>query len=82
MKIAKIEDLHCDVGWRVFSFLKVVTDHGIVGYSEYNESYGSKGLTSVIRPLADSLIGVDPRAVEKIAANFYARTRLKTDGHY
>ena len=65
MKITNIEDLHCDAGWRVFSFLKIATDDGIVGYSEYNESYGSKGLTGVVRPLADSLIGVDPRAVER-----------------
>ena len=80
MRITKIEDLHCDAGWRVFSFLKVVTDDGIVGYSEYNESYGSKGLTSVIRPLADSLIGIDPRAVERITANLYAQTRQAPGG--
>ena len=51
MKITAIEDLHCDAGWRVFSFLKVSTDEGIVGYSEYNESYGSRGLTAAIRVL-------------------------------
>ena len=45
MKIAKIEDLHCDAGWRDFSFLKITTDDGIVGWSEYNEGYGSAGLT-------------------------------------
>ena len=28
MKIAKIEDLHCDAGWRDFSFLKITTDDG------------------------------------------------------
>ena len=33
MKIAKIEDLHCDAGWRDFSFLKVTTDNGITGWS-------------------------------------------------
>ena len=37
MKIARIEDLHCDAGWRDFSFLKVTTDDGLVGWSEYNE---------------------------------------------
>jgi galactonate dehydratase len=31
MRIARIDDLHCDAGWRVFSFLKVTTDDGIVG---------------------------------------------------
>ena len=31
-----------------FSFLKITTDDGLVGWSEYNESYGSAGLTAVI----------------------------------
>jgi len=31
MKIIKVEDLHCDAGWRVNSFLKITTDEGIVG---------------------------------------------------
>ena len=37
MKITGIEDLHCDAGWRNFSFLKIMTDEGVEGYSEYNE---------------------------------------------
>jgi L-alanine-DL-glutamate epimerase-like enolase superfamily enzyme len=37
MKIAKIEDLHCDAGWRKFSFLKVTTDDGLAGWSEFTE---------------------------------------------
>ena len=39
------------------SFLKITTDDGVVGWSEYNESYGSRGLTAVIRKLAERLIG-------------------------
>ena len=35
VKITKIEDLHCDAGWRVNSFLKITTDEGLVGWSEY-----------------------------------------------
>ncbi|MDP6706026.1 MAG: mandelate racemase/muconate lactonizing enzyme family protein [Alphaproteobacteria bacterium] len=80
MKITKIEDLHCDAGWRVFSFLKVETDEGIVGYSEYNETYGAKGLTAVIRSLAEGLIGQDPRPVERITAWLYAKTRAASGG--
>ena len=45
MKIVKIEDLHCDAGWRTFSFLKVTTDNGLIGWSEYTEADGSAGLT-------------------------------------
>ena len=80
MKITNIRDLHADAGWRVFSFLKVETDSGIVGYSEYNESYGSKGLTAVIKKLAETLIGEDPRPVEKITARLYAMTRQAPGG--
>ena len=46
MKLAKIEDLHCDAGWRTFSFLKLTTDDGLVGWSEYTEADGSRGLTA------------------------------------
>lgn len=80
MRIAKIEDLHCDAGWRVWSFLKITTDDGVVGWSEYNESYGSQGLTAVIRKLAERLIGMDPRPVERISAMLYASTRAAPGG--
>ena len=68
MKITKIEDLHCDAGWRHFSFLKITTDTGIVGWSEYMERFGTSGLTHVIHGLGEKLIGQDPRPVEKITA--------------
>ena len=80
MKIRSIEDLHCDAGWRDFSFLKIETDEGVTGYSEYNESYGAKGLTVIIRKLAEGLIGEDPRPVEKISAKLYAKTRAAPGG--
>ena len=80
MKIARIEDLHCDAGWRVFSFLKITTDDGVVGYSEYNESYGAKGLTAVIQGLGEGLIGADPRPIERITSLLYARTRQNAGG--
>ena len=80
MKIAKIEDLHCDAGWRDFSFLKITTDDGLVGWSEYNEGYGSAGLTAVIRRMAAGLIGQDPRPVERIMSMLYAITRQAPGG--
>jgi len=80
MKIAKIEDLHCDAGWRTFSFLKVTTDDGLAGWSEYNESYGSAGLTAVIRGLAELVVGEDARATERITAKLYAKTRHAAGG--
>ncbi len=74
MKIVKIEDLHCDAGWRVNSFLKITTDEGIVGWSEYMEGYGALGLTGVIRQLGARLIGQDPRPVERLSRRLHAMT--------
>jgi galactonate dehydratase len=40
MKITSMESLHADGGGRAFDYLKISTDEGIVGWSEYNESFG------------------------------------------
>ncbi|MBN8900453.1 MAG: hypothetical protein BGO51_01965 [Rhodospirillales bacterium 69-11] len=73
MKIAKIEDLHADAGWRTFSFLKITTDDGLTGWSEYTEADGSRGLTGVIHGMAEALIGTDPRPIQSIASTLYVR---------
>ena len=85
MKIVKVEDLHCDAGWRVNSFLKITTDEGIVGWSEYMEGYGAQGLTAIIRKMGERLIGQDPRPVERHSGYLYAahatgRRRRQSDG--
>ncbi|MEJ0071577.1 MAG: mandelate racemase/muconate lactonizing enzyme family protein [Pseudomonadota bacterium] len=80
MKIARLEDLHCDAGWRNWSFLKITTDDGLIGWSEYNESYGSKGLSAIIHALGATLIGQDPGPIERISAMLYAMTRQAPGG--
>ena len=80
MKIAKIEDLHCDAGWRYFSFLKITTDTGLIGWSEYQERFGTHGLTGTIHGLGDLLIGRDPRPVEAITAFLHGVIRQVQGG--
>ncbi|MSO90557.1 MAG: mandelate racemase/muconate lactonizing enzyme family protein [Acetobacteraceae bacterium] len=80
MRITKIEDLHCDAGWRHFSFLKITTDMGIVGWSEYMERFGTSGLTHVIHGLGAKLIGQDPRPVEKHTAYLHGVVRQVQGG--
>jgi L-alanine-DL-glutamate epimerase-like enolase superfamily enzyme len=80
MKIVQIETLQADAGWRMFSFLKVVTDQGIIGWSEFNESFGSVGLSDVIRGLAPVLIGRDPRKFEQITQHLHVLTRQSRGG--
>ena len=80
MKLTGYETLHCDAGWRVFSFLKLTTDEGLHGISEYNESYGSPGLSGVIENLANRLIGRDPCSHELLSQQLYAITRQACGG--
>jgi galactonate dehydratase len=80
MRIARIEDLHCNAGWRDFSFLKITSDDGTVGWSEYMENFGAEGLTAVIHRLGDRIVGMDPRAVEKVTAFLHGLTRQSPYG--
>src|SRR5689334_22010060 len=80
MKIAKVETLRADAGWRLFSFLKVTTDEGLVGWSEYNESFGSAGLSAVIEALTPLIIGRDPTRFEEVTAFLAMMTRQARGG--
>ena len=80
MRIERVETLHCDGGWRVLSFLKITTDTGPAGWSEFNESYGSRGLSAVIAGLGELITGADPRPVVKISTQLQARTRQVRGG--
>jgi L-alanine-DL-glutamate epimerase-like enolase superfamily enzyme len=80
MRIARIEDLHCDAGWRNFSFLKITTDDGLVGWSEFTEADGSRGLTGVIRGMGEFLIGRDPRPVQQISSELWQRCVMASGG--
>ena len=80
MKITGCEILHCNAGWRDFSFLRLGTDEGITGIAEYNECYGSPGLSAVIRRLVERIEGMDATAHERVHQYLYAMTRQAPGG--
>ena len=57
MKVTAIETLACDAGWRNYHFVKLTTDQGIVGWSEFSEDFGSPGIGAVIRRLTAKVVG-------------------------
>ena len=77
MKITRLETLTADAGWRTFSFLKLSTDAGIVGWSEYtdSESFGSPGVSRVIESLESLVIGRDPLQYERVISTLHVFTR-------
>jgi galactonate dehydratase len=76
MKIAQLETLYCDAGWRPWIFLKATADDGSVGWAEITDSHGSPhGLAGIVEDLAPSVVGRDPRAVERIVWDLFRATR-------
>jgi L-alanine-DL-glutamate epimerase-like enolase superfamily enzyme len=80
MKITQVESLHADAGQRNFDFLKITTDTGIVGWSEYNESFGGLGVSAVIDRVAPAIIGKDARAYEALGTLMHAVRRTASGG--
>src|SRR5688572_19616853 len=80
MKVKSIETLACDAGWRNYHFVKLTTDTGIVGWSEFDEGFGSPGLGAVIERLAARVVGQTVGEHERIYADLYAATRPGSGG--
>jgi galactonate dehydratase len=80
MKVTGYEVFKCDAGWRTFSFLKIVTADGVIGWSEYNESFGSPGLSGVIEAMMPSVIGMDPMDIELVNAVLATRSTQSRGG--
>ena len=81
MKVATLETLFCDAGWRPWIFLKATTDDGLVGWSEVTDSHGSpRGLAGIVEDLAPLVVGRDPRAWEAVYWDLYRATRQSPGG--
>jgi galactonate dehydratase len=80
MKVTGLEVLRCDAGWRNYYFLKLSTDEGIVGWSEFDEGFGSPGITAVIERLTSRVVGQRVFDHERIFAELYCMTRPAAGG--
>jgi galactonate dehydratase len=80
VKIVRVDHFHVDGGWDPWSFLKVTTDDGLIGWSEYSEARARRGLIGVVREMSDLLIGEDPRDFAKVTAKLNVLTKSATGG--
>ena len=80
MNVKSIETLACDAGWRNYHFVKLVTDTGIVGWSEFDEGFGAPGVATVIERLSARVIGQPVGAHERIYTELYCATRPAAGG--
>ncbi len=80
MKIARVEALHCDGGWRPWTFVRVETDDGLVGWGECSDNRSPYGIAGSVQDLTPLLIGQDPRPVERLYWDMLRATRQNLGG--
>jgi L-alanine-DL-glutamate epimerase-like enolase superfamily enzyme len=80
MKVKGLEILRCDAGWRNYHFLKLTTDEGVIGWSEFDEGFGSPGVSAVIERLAGRVVGQPVFDHERIYTELYCFTRPAAGG--
>ncbi|MCP3853120.1 MAG: mandelate racemase/muconate lactonizing enzyme family protein [Actinomycetia bacterium] len=78
--VESIEALRCDAGWRNYHYLKLTTADGVVGWAEFDEGFGSPGVSYVIESLAGMVIGRSAMNHEQIYQRLFARTRPGSGG--
>jgi galactonate dehydratase len=78
--VQAIETLICDAGWRNYHFVKLTTTDGVVGWSEFDEGFGSPGVGSIIERLAPRVVGRAVGAHERIYAELHCMTRPGSGG--
>src|ERR1700682_6843476 len=74
-KVRSMEILSCDAGWRNYHFVKITTEDGIVGLSEFDEGFGSPGVGAVIQRLSARVIGQNTFQHERIHAELFSAPR-------
>ena len=77
MKITGIGTLHVDGGTGTLSYLKVSTDAGLIGWSEFARA---ETVDPIIHSLKNQLIGSDPTNISALDAMFAGILRRGSGG--
>lgn len=81
MRITGAEVLHAAAGTRVWAYLKLTTDEGIVGWAEFTDgAYSSRGSAEVITRYAQLVIGQDALNTNRLEAILFSATHEAAEG--
>ena len=80
MKIARIETFLCDAGWRPWTFVKVTTDDGLVGWGECSDGRNPQAVVGAVLDYTPALIGQDARQVERLYWDMFRIARQNLGG--
>ena len=74
-RVTEVTTLSCSAAWRNYYFVKVTTADGTVGWSEFDEGFGSPGVGAVVQSLASRVIGQSVMQHERIREDLRGITR-------
>jgi len=80
MRIARVQAFHCDGGWRPWTFVRVETDSGLVGWGECSDSRNPHGVAGCVRDFEPLLLGQDPRHVQRLYWDMLRASRQNLGG--
>jgi len=80
MRIARVQAMHCDAGWRPWTFVRVETDSGLVGWGECSDSRNPYGVAGCVRDFQPVLIGQDPRHIQRLYWDMLRASRQNLGG--
>ena len=80
MKITSVEAAVVDAGWRPWVFVRVVTNHGVIGFGECSDGKNPWGVAGAIEDMKPLLIGRDPRAYEMLFWDMIRGSRQSPGG--
>jgi L-alanine-DL-glutamate epimerase-like enolase superfamily enzyme len=80
MRIGRVQTFHCDGGWRPWTFVRVETDDGLVGWGECTDNRNPYGIAGCVRDFEDLLIGQDPRQIQRLYWDMLRRSRQNLGG--
>ena len=71
MKITRISTVVVNANMRNWTFVKVETDQGIVGWGEASLEWKTRGVVGCVEDLAALVVGEDPRRIEHLYQVMY-----------
>lgn len=81
MRITQLETFAVGAGVTSYHFLKISTDAGLAGWSEFGDGRPALGgIEGLIHTMAEHVVGRDPRHPRRLAVDLYATTRLAAGG--
>jgi galactonate dehydratase len=80
MRITQVETFLCDAGWRPWTFVKVQTDDGLVGWGECSDTRNPFGVAGCVRDFESVLVGEDPRSIQRLYWDMLRASRQNLGG--